>query len=270
MAFASLDVNHDLFQGITLEVRAELGRKKMDVSEVLTLGVGSVIELSKTASEPLDIRIKDRKIALGDAVVVGDTCGLQITEVLSSRGSAAGGAPFHSFSSMPASEPPPPRDPGPDEPALMDQEMPAAEDTPEPEMPHGPDIHGVCAMWNDQMSRPQPNMTELLSGFHPRWRLAPIFNSASNDQTPYFLLEDESPDPGDPSFYLLPQININFGLIADLFDVMDEAGIGPGTGLVVELLSPATFIEEDPEAFREIDSEHIHPEAMNRGSVRVA
>lgn len=264
MAFPSMDSSHELFQGIALEVRAELGRKTMEVSEVLTLGVGSVIELAKQANEPLDVRINDRKIALAEAVVVGDTCGLRVQEVLGQQQS--GPSPFTSFPSEPVAPEPPPSEP---EDNFQEYTTPIPEDEPEPEPSDGPDLEGVCELWNHHMAQAQPDMTELLSSFMPRWKLAPISGSTASGQMPYFLLEDLRAEPETARYFVVPQLNISYGMISDLFEVVDEAGVGPGTGLVLELLSPATFIEEDPEAFQEIQAEHILPEAMHMGSVKV-
>lgn len=71
----------DLLMDIPLKVTVELGRRKMTISEVLALGPGSVVELSKTAGEPLDIYVNDRLVARGEAVMVGDRYGVRITEV---------------------------------------------------------------------------------------------------------------------------------------------------------------------------------------------
>ena len=264
MAFSSMDPSHDLFQGIALEVRAELGRKKMQVSEVLTLGVGSVIDLGKQAGEPLDVRINDRKIALAEAVVVGDACGLRVNEVLGQQQSST--SPFTSFPEPEAPvEPPPPK---PVE-SFQEYTTPIPDEEPEPEMPDGLDLEGVCSQWNHHMAQAQPDMTALLSSLMPRWKLGPISGRTASGQMPYFLLEDQDAEPETARYFVVPQLNIPYGMISDLFEVVDEAGVGPGTGLVLELLSPATFVEEDPETFQQIEAEHIAPEAMHMGSVKV-
>lgn len=71
----------DMLMDIPLQVTVELGRRRMTISDVLALGPGSVVELSKTAGEPLDIYVNDRLVAKGEAVLVGDRYGVRITEV---------------------------------------------------------------------------------------------------------------------------------------------------------------------------------------------
>ncbi len=71
----------DMLMDIPLQVTVELGRRKMPISKILSLGPGSVVELSKTAGEPLDIYVNDRLVAKGEAVLVGDRYGVRLTEV---------------------------------------------------------------------------------------------------------------------------------------------------------------------------------------------
>lgn len=67
---------------VPVELTVELGRKHVRIGEVLRLGPGSVIELSKANGEPLDIYVNNRLIARGEAVVVGERYGVRLTEVL--------------------------------------------------------------------------------------------------------------------------------------------------------------------------------------------
>lgn len=67
---------------VPVELTVELGRKRLKISEVLRLGPGSVLELTKVNGEPLDIFVNDRLVARAEAVVVGERYGVRITEVL--------------------------------------------------------------------------------------------------------------------------------------------------------------------------------------------
>ncbi len=67
---------------VPVELTVELGRKAVKISDVLRLGPGSVIELSKANGEPLDIYVNNRLIARGEAVVLGERYGIRLTEVL--------------------------------------------------------------------------------------------------------------------------------------------------------------------------------------------
>jgi flagellar motor switch protein FliN len=76
---------------VPVEVTVELGRRRVRIGEVLRLGPGSVLELSKANGEPLDIYVNDRLIARGEAVVVGERYGVRLTEVLMSEQSTQTG-----------------------------------------------------------------------------------------------------------------------------------------------------------------------------------
>ena len=76
-------INMDFILDIPIEVTVELGRSKMLVNELLQLGQGSVIELSKLAGETLEILANQKLIARGEVVVVNDKYGVRLTEVIS-------------------------------------------------------------------------------------------------------------------------------------------------------------------------------------------
>ena len=76
-------INLDFILDIPIEVTVELGRSKMLVNELLQLGQGSVIELSKLAGETLEILANQKLIARGEVVVVNDKYGVRLTEVIS-------------------------------------------------------------------------------------------------------------------------------------------------------------------------------------------
>jgi flagellar motor switch protein FliN/FliY len=73
----------DFLLDIPLEISVELGRTKIIVNDLLQLGQGSVIELTKLAGEPLEILINHKLIARGEAVVVNEKFGVRITDIIS-------------------------------------------------------------------------------------------------------------------------------------------------------------------------------------------
>ncbi|MBN1547779.1 MAG: flagellar motor switch protein FliN [Syntrophaceae bacterium] len=73
----------DFILDIPLTLTVELGRSKMLINELLQLGQGSVIELSKLAGEPMDIFINHRLIARGEVVVVNEKFGVRLTDIVS-------------------------------------------------------------------------------------------------------------------------------------------------------------------------------------------
>jgi flagellar motor switch protein FliN/FliY len=80
---ADLSVNMEFLLDISLDLTVELGRTKMLINDMLKLGQGSVIELSKLAGESLDILANQKPIARGEVVVVNDKYGVRLTEVIS-------------------------------------------------------------------------------------------------------------------------------------------------------------------------------------------
>ncbi len=77
------DRNLALILDIPLKVTVELGRTKMVVNELLNLGQGSVIELSKLAGEPLEVLVNNKLVARGEAVVVNEKFGVRLTDIIS-------------------------------------------------------------------------------------------------------------------------------------------------------------------------------------------
>ena len=75
--------NLELILDIPLKVTVELGRTKMVVNELLNLGQGSVIELSKLAGEPLEVLVNNKLVARGEAVVVNEKFGVRLTDIIS-------------------------------------------------------------------------------------------------------------------------------------------------------------------------------------------
>ncbi len=75
--------NMDFILDIPLEITVELGRTRMLINDLLKLGQGSVIELSKPAGETLEILANQRMIARGEVVTVNDKYGIRLTEIIS-------------------------------------------------------------------------------------------------------------------------------------------------------------------------------------------
>ena len=75
--------NLDMILDIPLVVTVELGRTKMLINDLLQLGQGSVIELSKLVGEPLEILINEKLVARGEVVVVHEKFGVRLTDIVS-------------------------------------------------------------------------------------------------------------------------------------------------------------------------------------------
>ncbi|HPP88727.1 MAG TPA: flagellar motor switch protein FliN, partial [bacterium] len=80
---ANSQKNMMLLLDVPLSVSVILGKSKMLMKDILNLGIGSIIELDKSASEPVDLAVNTKPIARGEVVVVDENFGLRITEIVS-------------------------------------------------------------------------------------------------------------------------------------------------------------------------------------------
>jgi flagellar motor switch protein FliN/FliY len=67
---------------IPVQVSAVLGKSTMQVSQLLKLGRGAVIELDRKVGEAIDIYVNNRLVARGEVVVVEDRLGVTMTEII--------------------------------------------------------------------------------------------------------------------------------------------------------------------------------------------
>lgn len=74
--------NINLIMDVPLEVTAELGRTSKSIQDILELTPGSIIELDKIAGEPIDILVNGKFVAKGEVVVIEESFGVRITEIV--------------------------------------------------------------------------------------------------------------------------------------------------------------------------------------------
>ena len=67
---------------IPVQVSAVLGKARMQVSQLLRLGRGAVVELDRKVGEAIDIYVNNRLVARGEVVVVEDRLGITMTEIV--------------------------------------------------------------------------------------------------------------------------------------------------------------------------------------------
>jgi flagellar motor switch protein FliN/FliY len=85
------DLSHEemrniaLIMDVQLPVRVRIGSKKMLLKDVLSMDIGSVIELNQLANDPLEILVGDKVVAMGEVVIVDGNFGVQITEIGTKR-----------------------------------------------------------------------------------------------------------------------------------------------------------------------------------------
>lgn len=67
---------------VPVKVSAVLGRSQMEVSELLKLEEGTIVELDRKVGEPIDIFINDRLVARGEVVLMENRLGVTMTEII--------------------------------------------------------------------------------------------------------------------------------------------------------------------------------------------
>lgn len=74
--------NLDMLLDVGLKITVELGRAQLKFRDVLNLSQGSVVELQRQTSEPVDILVNGALLASGEVVVVDDHFAVRITKLL--------------------------------------------------------------------------------------------------------------------------------------------------------------------------------------------
>jgi len=67
---------------VPVTVSAVLGKSAMEVSELLKLGKGTIVELDRKVGEAIDIYVNDRLVARGEVVLVEERLGVTMTEII--------------------------------------------------------------------------------------------------------------------------------------------------------------------------------------------
>lgn len=67
---------------IPVRVSAVLGKAEMEVSHLLKLDEGAVVELDRRVGEAVDIFVNDRLVARGEVVIIEDRLGVTMTEIV--------------------------------------------------------------------------------------------------------------------------------------------------------------------------------------------
>ena len=74
--------NIGLIMDVPLEVTVELGRTTKSIHEILDFAPGTIIELNRIAGEPIDILVNGKYVAKGEVVVIEESFGVRITEIV--------------------------------------------------------------------------------------------------------------------------------------------------------------------------------------------
>ncbi len=74
----------DAIYDIPVQISAVLGKSTMQVSQLLKLGRGAVVELDRKVGESIDIYVNNRLVARGEVIVIEDRLGVTMTEIVKS------------------------------------------------------------------------------------------------------------------------------------------------------------------------------------------
>ncbi|MCB1597989.1 MAG: flagellar motor switch protein FliN [Gammaproteobacteria bacterium] len=74
--------NIDVILDVPVTLSLEVGRAQMSVGRLLRLSQGSVVELDRSAGEPLDVLVNGTLVAHGEIVIVNDKFGIRLTDVV--------------------------------------------------------------------------------------------------------------------------------------------------------------------------------------------
>jgi flagellar motor switch protein FliN len=75
---------------VKMPLHAVLGSSQISVEGLSEMGEGSIIELDRLAGEPVDVVVADRVVAKGEVVVIDETFGVRVTEMVTEKGSTHG------------------------------------------------------------------------------------------------------------------------------------------------------------------------------------
>lgn len=74
--------NIDLIMDVPLEVTVELGRTSKSIKEILDFTPGTIIELNRIAGEPIDVLVNGKYVAKGEVVIIEESYGIRITDII--------------------------------------------------------------------------------------------------------------------------------------------------------------------------------------------
>ena len=77
------EVNLDMILDVPVTLAMEVGRTRISIRNLLQLNQGSVVELDRSAGEPLDVFVNGTLVAHGEVVVINDRFGIRLTDVIS-------------------------------------------------------------------------------------------------------------------------------------------------------------------------------------------
>ena len=77
----SFDTAIEHLKDITVEVSVQVGSTQKMIIEILALKEGDVIEIDRFVEDYIDVNINDKKLAIGELVVINDKYGVRIVDL---------------------------------------------------------------------------------------------------------------------------------------------------------------------------------------------
>ena len=77
------EINLGALLDVPVTLSVEIGRSKVPIKQLVSLNQGSVIELDREVSEPLDLLVNGKLMARGEVVVVDGQFGLRLVDIVS-------------------------------------------------------------------------------------------------------------------------------------------------------------------------------------------
>jgi len=84
MADKDKELTLEALYDVPVQISVVLGKTSMQLSQLLKLGRGAVIELERAVGEPIDVYVNNKMVAKGEIVIVDNKIGVTLTEVVAS------------------------------------------------------------------------------------------------------------------------------------------------------------------------------------------
>jgi len=75
------NANFDLLLDVQVPISVRFGKRQMMLEDIMKLGQGSVIELDRSADDPVELLVNDKLLATGEVVVADGHYAIRITQV---------------------------------------------------------------------------------------------------------------------------------------------------------------------------------------------
>lgn len=81
LSVSPADDRRQALYDVSIDVVAILGTAELQVSQILKLGRGAVVELERMIGEPVELRANNRLVAFGEVVVIEDRLAVKLTDI---------------------------------------------------------------------------------------------------------------------------------------------------------------------------------------------